>query len=468
MVHASLSPWRIMPVHHGSRLPRSTRSWSVPGALGFGREAFEGAAILEEIPDELAPLLWQMLRDVDLWLETDGRRGRRLFAPGAAENRVRMIDAIALGDDGVRQPLGVLARCLGGADGSTAEVSVACAALARWASERGFARTAFAAALRAAAASPREPAHSYLSGVMARRSADYVRAEAWLKRTRALSLRMGDGRHYGLALMSLANLHMQRFEIDLAIRRLRQVLGAARRFAVWDLRGLAYHDLFLISATHGSPAQAARYALHAVRGYGRFHPRLPALAHDLAWFLILQGRPERALSILQALDARSMRAPERLLFLSTVARAAGAAGEAQVFWAAWGAFWQWLDSVPSYDRAAEALVNLGWGAAGLRDTTRMEVAAREALRIAVPRDEGQEIQAAETMLAGLAAGRVPEPPGVTSQSDTDLEDALAAAELLLRQLLRTTAFRRADGPGGGAGQEPLPLSQPASYDSSPR
>ncbi|HEX6909353.1 MAG TPA: hypothetical protein VF142_03110, partial [Longimicrobium sp.] len=277
-----------------------------------------------------------------------------------------------------------------------------------------------------------------------------------------------DGRHYGLALMSLANLHMQRFEMELAIRRLRQALGAARRFAVWDLRGLAYHDLFLISATHGSAAQAARYAFYAVRGYGRFHPRLPALAHDLAWFLILQGRPRRALAILQALDDRSMRAPERLLVLSTTAWAAGAAGEAQVFWEAWGAFWQWLDTVDSYDRAGEALINLAWGAAGLRDATRLEVAAREALRIALPRQEGQEIEAAETMLAALAAGRFPEPPGVAPQSDADLEDALAAAELLLRQLLRTTAIIRTDRPGGGTGPKPLPRSQPVAYDSSPR
>jgi hypothetical protein len=96
------------------------------------------------------------------------------------------------------------------------------------------------------------------------------------------------------------------------------------------------------------------------------------------------------------------------------------------------------------------------------------VAAREALRIAVPCNEGQEIEAAELMLAGLAEGRFPELPGIATRSDTDLRDALAAAELLLRELLRTTAFTRIEGPGGGAGPKPLPLSQPASYDSSPR
>jgi tetratricopeptide (TPR) repeat protein len=367
---------RIMRLHHRPERPKMSRFWSIPGALGFGPEPFEGAAILEEVPDGLAPLLWQMLRDVDLWLATDRRGVRRLFAPEAAENRARHIEAVVPHDAPVRQPLTELARGLTGPRGNAGEMGTACAALSRWASEEGFTRTAFAAALRAAAASPRDAARSLLAGVTARRTGDYVRAEAWLNRTRALALRTGDGRHYGLSLMGLANVHMQRFEIDLAIRRLRQALGAARRFALWDLRGLAYHDLFLISATHGSPAEAARYAFSAVRGYGRFHPRLPALAHDLAWFLLLQGRPADALLILQALDDRTLRAPERLLFLSMVARAAGAAGERQVFWERWSDFWQWLDAVPSCDRAAEALVNIGWGAASLRDATRLEVAAR--------------------------------------------------------------------------------------------
>lgn len=441
-------------------MPRSLRSWSVPAALGFGREAFEGATILDEVPGELAPILWQMLRDVDLWLATDTRRGRRLFAPDAARNRARLIDALASDDPEVRRLLAELARCLGGPHGSAVEMGAACAALARWASEAGFARTAFAAALRAAAASPRDAACSYMAGVMARRAADHVRAEAWLQRARSLALRTGDGRHYGLSLMSLANLHMQRFEKDLAIRRLRQALAAARRFAVWDLRGMAYHDLFLINATHGPPAEAARYALSAVRGYGRFHPRLPALAHDLAWFLLLQDRAEHALQILQALDHRSMCAPERLLWLSSVARAAGAAGERHVFSQMWNEFWQWLDTVSCYDRTAEALINLGWGAASLRDATRLEVAAREALRIAVPRAERQEVDAAEKMLACLEVGGFPRQPAVRADSDEELKDALAAAQHLLRQLLNTQALLRTGLPG-----ELLPAAEPEPYHS---
>jgi tetratricopeptide (TPR) repeat protein len=421
---------------------RVAQSWSVPAALGFGAEPFEGAAILDEVPGEQALLLWQILRDVDVWLMADRPAGRILFAPEASAGRQRQIETLF--PDGIRvhPALDALAALLRGRGRSAGEVSAACAALARWASEQGFARTAFAAALRAGISSPREPSYCYLAGLMARRAADYVRAEAWLKRALALSRRVNDGRHYGLSLMSLANLHMARYEGGPAIRRLRQAIKAARRFALWDLRALAAHDLFVMSTTHGSPAQTVRYAELAARGYGRFHARLPALAHDVAWFLLLWGRPVPALGILQELDTRSMRPQEQLMNLSTMGRAAGAAGEAKVFWRIWGEFWRRLDEVASYDRAAESLVNLAWGAVGLNDLTRVEVAAREALRIAVSRDEGQEIEAAGRMLACLELGRLPEPPVRVICSTTDLADALDAAERLVKRLVQAPALRK--------------------------
>jgi hypothetical protein len=424
------------------------RSWSVPVALGFGPEAFDGAAVLDEMHGEQALLVWQILRDVDLWLAADRPAGRRLFSPGAGAGRVRQIERGFRHDNAAHQPLQALATLLRGTHRDAGQVSAACAALARWASEAGLARTAFAAALRAAASSPRDPGYCHLAGVMARRSADYLRAEAWLRRSLALARRVLDGRHYGLSLMSLANLHMMRYQGEMAERRLRQALKAARRFAIWDLRALAFHDLFMLTSTHGHPAQAARYALAAARGYGRFHPRLPALAHDVAWFLLRYGHPARALRILQALDDRSLRAQERLLVLSSIGRAAGAAGDAHVFWRVWTDLWQWLDTIPSYDRAAEALVNLGWGAAHLGDATRVEVAAREALRIAGPRDERQEIEAAERMLASLAKGRVPEPPVRVACSDAELADAVSAAEMLIEQLLEAPALRESSGDVG--------------------
>ena len=100
-----------------------------------------------------------------------------------------------------------------------------------------------------------------------------------------------------------------------------------------------------------------------------------------------------------------------------------------------------LDERVSEARAAEALINLAFGAAELGDTSRGEMAAREALRLATARQEWREVAAAEDILASLAAGRLRAAPPVAGGTDEDLRDALAAAELLLQQLVHTPAVK---------------------------
>ena len=418
----------------------SARPWSVPIALGFGPEPFDGAAILDEMSGERALLVWQILRDVDVWLEQDRRESRILFSSGAGIDRVRQIDALFPREPTVHDALRTLAALLEGPVRGTG-ISAACATLARWANDQELARTAFAAALRAAAASPRNPGYCHLAGVLACRSADYMRAEAWLCRSLVLARRASNARRYGLSLMSLAGLHRVRCEAGLAMRRLRQALRAARRFALRDVRALAYHDLFLVTSTHGSSGRAARYALSAARAYGRDQARLPALAQDVARFFLLRERAPCALRLLRAIDERALHPRERLRYLSTLARAAGAAGDEPTFRRAWNDLWQWLDARAADARAAEALVNLARGAARLHDPERVTAAAREAHRIAILCGARRELAAAERMLEGPAGERMAELPPRARCSDTEIADASAAAELLIGRLLQATGAR---------------------------
>lgn len=415
----------------------SARSWSIPIALGFGPEPFEGAAILDEMSGERALLVWQILRDVDVWLAQDRRESRILFSSGAGIARMRQIDALFPREPTVHDSLRTLATLLEGA-GRGAGVSAACVKLARWANDQELAHTAFAAALRAAAASPRNPGYSHLAGVLACRSADYLRAEAWLCRSLVLARRASNARRYGLSLMSLASLHRRRFEAGPAMRRLRQALRAARRFALRDVRALASHELFLITSTHGTSARAARHALSAARAYVGNHARLRALALDVARFLVLRERAQDALRVLRAIDERSLRPREGLRYLSTLARAAGAEGDEPTFRRAWSDIWHWLDAHAVDARGAEALVNVAWGAARLRDPGRLEAAAREARRIAILCEARRERAVAERMLEVLAGGRMPELPVRARCSDTEIADASAAAELLIGRLLEAT------------------------------
>ena len=199
--------------------------------------------------------------------------------------------------------------------------------------------------------------------------------------------------------MGLANLYMQRGDAPRARARLLRALRSSRRYGVWTVKPYALHDLFLINATGDDPKLAEQYARAAYRAYGRRHPRLPALAHDVAWFWMLQRQFHRALPIFQAVLPHFPRPPERMIVLSNIARAAGGACLFAVFDRAWNEVWRMVDDSKDRERVAEALINLAHGAAALGLVVRMEMAASYALTIAARRSEAQQQMAAEELLA---------------------------------------------------------------------
>ena len=398
---------------HPETKRRSPRPWVVPPGLLLQDEPFEGYHVLDETRSELGLLLWQSLRDVDLWAAARPEARAALFAAGSLRRRTERIESEVNEEDPVRPLLEAMARLLAAPDRvPELEVSEACEELSRWASDRGLPRTAMAFALRAAFAAPDEAGPAYLVGLVARRAADYRRAESWFRRALALGRRNRDWRYYGLAHLGLANLHMQRGDAPKARVRLLRALRTARRHGLWTVKPYALHDLFVITATGDDPQLAAQYARSAYRAYGRRHPRLPVLAHDVAWFWMLQGRFERSLQVFQAVARHITRPVERMLVLSNIARTAGGAGQFAVFDRAWHEVWRMVDDRTDRERVAEALVNLAHGAASLGAVVRLEMAASYALTVASRRGEAQERLAAEALLAASRdpAPREEEPP----------------------------------------------------------
>lgn len=416
------------------------------GLMPFGG-SFPAAPVLEELGSDTGVLVWASLRSVDLWIAADPSARSRLFSLAAEQGRLSWIEAAGPPEPGARDALRVLAGILGAPAVHGDQVARACAALARWADADGWTRTAFEAAARGALAAPRDSKHALLAGTMARRAADYDRAAAWLTRAVRLARRTGDRASHANALLAIAQIHMARFEREAAEQALHRAIRAARRYGVWEVKPRAYHDLFCIQCTHGDVGTAAAYALAAAESYGLHHEMLPALAHDLALFLASQGRSADALPLMEALAPRLRIARLSLVAHSNVARLAGATGDRARFLDAWATVWRFVDRRVSEERVAEALVNLAWGAASLGDTVRVEVAAREALRLATPRQEWQEVEQAEEMLACLEAGLLPDPPRIAAGTDEELKDALTAAEHLLQQLLNTPALLRTGLPG---------------------
>lgn len=384
------------------RARRSSRPWVIPPGLLVLPEPFEGFQVLDETRSELGVLLWQSLRDVDLWAATPPDARPDLFTPNALGIRRLRIAAELAADSPIRLLLEGISEVLSPSPGAgDTQLSELCESVSRWASDMEWPRTALAFAQRSALAAPEMAGPAYLVALVARRTADYRRSETWFRRSLALARRNQDWKYYGLAHMGLANLHMQRGDAPSARSRLLRALRAARRYGVWSVRPFALHDLFCIAATASGTdgEQAEAYARAAYRGYGRRHPRLPALAHDVAWFWMLRHDFERALPVFRAVLRHVPRPTERMVVLSNVARAAAGAGDLHGFEAAWKDVWRLRETRTDGERVAEAMVNLAHGALAAGDLTRLEMAASHAIRVATLRDEAQHRMAGEDLLA---------------------------------------------------------------------
>ncbi|HEX6038355.1 hypothetical protein [Longimicrobium sp.] len=432
---------------HPKKARGRSRPWIVPPGLLVQGEPFEGFGVLDENRDELGLLLWQSLRDVEVWAMAPAHQRNDLFSTGALRQRMERIHEEVAPGTPVRPVLEGLANLLDRPSRVTPlEVCDLCEELSRWASDAGLPRTALAFSVRAAMAAPDEAAPAYLVGLISRRAADYRRAEVWFRRALAIARHTGDWRVYSLAHAGLGQMHMQRGDGPRARSRLLRALRAARRHGIWSVRSTALHDLFCIHATGTDARLAEQYARAAFRSYGRQHPRLPVLAHDIARFWMMHGYHALALPTFQAVLPHLVRPVERMLGLSSLAQSAAGAGDAELFARTWNEVWRMIDERDDGECVAEALINLAQGAELLGQVVRLDMAASYALTVATRRGEAQEKVVAEALLRrSRDFGKEPaEPPppgedeGVEGVEGDELEDdesTLVGSDLLAEELV---------------------------------
>jgi hypothetical protein len=179
---------------------RRTRLWVIPPGLRAGDEPFESYRVLEEVRAGVGVTLWQVLRDTDLWSITPPEVRSRLFAPALVRRRRASMTELGLARE-VRIPLDKIGRALEGRTRNNpgTQVTRACQALSRWAGDHGMPRTALAFAQSAALATPDQAGPAYLVGLLARRNAEYRRAETWFRRALGLARRSEDWPAWGSA-----------------------------------------------------------------------------------------------------------------------------------------------------------------------------------------------------------------------------------------------------------------------------
>jgi tetratricopeptide (TPR) repeat protein len=311
--------------------PAAKRRTRVPPALTRGAEAMPALGIVEEVAGELGVVLWRCARDVVLWASTPPARRSGLFTGTAAERRTRQLEALSV-DPELAAPLAVMARLLESPAAIPERLLVnACRRLALWAEQQGHLATAVEFMQAGALVAPESAALAYAVGRLARRRAEYDRAESWYARAIVQARRGGKHGVYARAYSGIGNLYYQRGNFPAAKRAYLRCLKASDRFGLDELRGSAYHDLFGVELETGAGPDTEVFAELALSAYGANSRAVARLAFDVAYHWILRGRFSEALRVAQALAPHFHEAAERALVLSMIGRSAGGAGEAATF-----------------------------------------------------------------------------------------------------------------------------------------
>lgn len=413
------------------RKPRRRWRWHVPPALVHGNESLEGTEMLDEFSGAAGLALWQSMRDVTLWAgarEPEERAG--LFHAGTYETRLKQIEQAGL-DAAIDAPLRALAAiCRDPEAAGMEEILQACRDISNWAEAQEKLGTAISMAQAGALAAPANAAAGFRVGQLARRKAEYARAESWFRRVIGLGRQAKDWASYSEAFLGLGNLYLQRGNVPAARRFHIRGLRAARRHGLRDIVARALHDLFVIAVNSAPPAEALSYARGAFKAYGPNHELLPVLAHDLAYFWMQRGRFAQALSVFQGLLPHITKPCARMQTVADIGRAAGGAGERAIFDESWDEMWSFAGDWYSRPTSAQALLDLARGAASLKDWARAERAGTTARDVAARREEARVVLEADALLDQVSRKRNLETVQPASGDEEEAESEGLAADLI--------------------------------------
>lgn len=411
-----------------SRRPRRSRT---PLAQLHPTERVRGSNILEEHDWPLAQVLWESYRNVGDWaLTPKEQRTRHTIPPGALERRNEQLAAEWMEPE-VRAELEIV-RDMMAEPCRTPErlVARACRRISAWAGERGALATQFYFAAAAGLCLPEDARQAYRVGCLARSLAKWDAAEVWLEHAIAAARRKRDRETQGMAILGLGNTYYRQGLYTRAKEAYATGFTLASKHQLPEIEGGALHDLFAVSVETEEYTQAEEYARLALRAYGRDNPRVPGLAHDVAYFWLVRGHAARALRVLEALLPRLVVAAHRMLALAVMGRAGGSCGRRDVFERAWRGVWALRSDPEVRSRIAPALMELAHGAASLGDIARAEKAGGAAIEVARARGEWDVAERVEALIGQLTPDPALRAQGITegcSGTADQLADELVEA-----------------------------------------
>lgn len=276
--------------------------------------------VLERAPAGVGLLFWRFVNDLETWRiapETEC-----LFAPpDLASWRTCYPDELAAAFHTLETIWLDPARAVPGALIGAAQ------SVWEWCERNDSIEAALHFSEWAARVDEENPAFCRIAGYFARMRGETRRAEMWFRRARRLARIHKNEPEFVKAHLGLGSIAADLGLLDDAASHATRAFKAALRCGQHKLAGWAYHDLMLLKIGLGRYDEAWAHGLDAIALYKRDHPRMPALAHDLALLWSRQGYFSAAMTVYERVLPHLSRPHERVVVLSNFIRAAAACGD---------------------------------------------------------------------------------------------------------------------------------------------
>lgn len=363
----------------------------------------EGAAILAELPNAEGLLLFRVLRLVISFARGEYDRG--WFDAGAllAWEEELLRDR---GDRRLYAPAAVIVGELVDAERAEMDrVAHACWCIVEWAADRSPAATvAFAEA--AALSWPANPRNALAAGRLIRQAGHARESEIWIRRARRLAAHYRDWECLVLSSSSLGMLHFDQGNYRLATQHLERAHRTARRNNLRTLEGEVLHNRVAVSIITGELDAAERFAQQAFERYLPFHPKLPALAYNIAYLWLSRGNAARPIPLFRALLPHFADPEPHVQVLCALCRAAGMLRDRALFHDYAGQVTVIAEQMRAIKLPA-ALVDLALGAMALEEREMARETLQRARTLAEELGQADVALHAEDLQSQLARGHLP-------------------------------------------------------------
>lgn len=416
-------------------MSRRKQPQRVPPPIDYGAEALEGDVILHEFSDVLAMALWKALRSVRLWSEVRLQPEGGFFSEGATESRAQINGSLGAFPE-VQDSLHRVSRILGNGTVDPAEVADSCVEISRWADQQEALGTALEFAQASAKLLPEDPERALGVARISKRLGDFSRAETWYRHALALSRRSRNRTTYTRSYIGLGTVHIARGGYPAARKMLTRGLRAAQRYSLRQWVAAAHHELLVVAIHTGQAGAVQRHARAAIGSYGSAHPRVPAVAFDVAVFWMTQGYFREALQVFEAIPSDYGGVAERLARSVAITRAAAAAGVESAYRKALHQAKALIQAPAAAQFAGSAWLDIARGALSAGELDEASAAAEEGLRIATERGEAAQVVDAEGILDSVEASRRKARRRIQVVEPKEAPDEVAGFALALEGVLR--------------------------------